>query len=425
MLESLNLGGNRLAELDVSGMTQLQTLNLPDNELEEWPAGVFQATRLRTLNLRNNRIETIPSRYEMYHHQALMAGTDVFDNLLLEDEFENLRTYLQNTGNGLGFTRAEIDRMIEGYHPDDSDGGDEPLGAHQRLGADAHPEIEPSHVQRDRWFTGVAEGSERYQAWEELRAAPDSADFFFTLSQLRNTLDFQRNPADVRARVWRVLDALYADPSLRTDVFARARAAQPRMTCGDGRILVFNDLETAVYEFNVRSSVTPAQEGVELFRLARGMNRLDAVESIAEEVIRARPRADAAEIRLAYRIGLAQRLELPNQPHGMIYATVANVTQAALDTAYDTIIESEAGDDFVRSLVQRTYWLDYLKRAYPAEFETLSDSLAEQTEALDARYPEGGAQYLSEYGTLGRKRADEETALAIELTVRERTRLGV
>jgi hypothetical protein len=245
------------------------------------------------------------------------------------------------------------------------------------------------------------------------------------LSQLRNTRDFQRNLADVTTRVWRVLDALYANRSLRSEVFARASAAQVRMTCGDGRILVFNDLETAVYEFNVRSSVTPAQEGSELFRLARRMSRLDAVERIAEEAIRGRPGADPAEIRLAYRIGLAQRLDLPSQPHGMIYTNIANVTPAALDTAYDSIIENESRDAFVQSLVERTYWVDYLRRTYAVEFRALADDIATQIDALDDSYPDAGAHYLSEYAKLGRKRDEQETALAIELTAKERTRLGL
>lgn len=419
MLENLNLNDNRLAELDVSGMSQLQALDLGDNILDEWPAGVFEAPRLRSLNLRNNQIETIPPEAFAARHQALMGHTDLHDNLLLEQEFEDLRVYLQRTGNGLGFTLADIDEMIQGYQPDDPESPDEPPHANQ------HPEIEPPQVQRDRWFTDVTEGSERYQAWDELRAEPDSADFFFTLSQLRNTRDFQRNRAGVTARVWRVLDAMYADRALRRDVFAKASAAQAGMTCGDGRILVFNDLETAVYEFNLLSSVTPAQEGAELFRLARRMSRLDAVERVAEEAIRGRPGADPAEIRLAYRIGLAQRLDLPSQPQGMIYTNVANVTPAALDTAYNRIIENEGRDAFVQSLIERTYWVDYLRRTYPAEFRTLADSMATQADALDDRYPDAGEEYLREYAELGRRRAERETALAIELTARERTRLGL
>lgn len=419
MLDSLNLNDNRLAELDVSGMSQLQALDLGDNILSEWPVGVFEAPRLRSLNLRNNRIEAIPLEAFTARHQALMAHTNLRDNLLLEHEFEDLRVYLQRTGNGLGFTLANIDEMIQGYQPDEPES---PNGAPH---ANQHPEIEPAQVQRDRWCAGLAEGSERQQAWDELRAEPDSADFFFTLSQLRNTRDFQRNPADVTARVWRVLDALYADRALRRDVFARASAAQAGMTCGDGRILVFNDLETAVYEFNVLSTVTPAQEGPQLFRLARRMSRLDAVESIAQEVIRARPGTDPAEVRLAYRIGLGQRLDLPSQPQGMIFTNIANVTQADLDAAYNTITEHESGDAFASSLVQRTYWVDYLKRTYPAEFSALADDIALQVDALDDRYPDAGEEYLREYAELGRKRAERETALGIELTARERTRLGL
>lgn len=412
MLENLNLSENTLGELDVSGMSQLETLNLRDNVLMEWPTGVFQAPRLRTLNLRNNRIETIPGEAFQPRHQPLMASTDLYDNLLLEQEFEDLRSHLRDTGNGLGFSLADINRMIEGYEVEASEGSDE------------HPEIETPQVQRDRWFVGVAEGAERHQVWDDLRAAPDGNDFFFTLAQLRNTTDFAHNRAAVTDRVWRVLDALHGNEPLRQEVFARATAAQDRMTCGDGRILAFNDLETTVYEFNVLNSLTRGQEGPELFRLARRMSRLDAVEAIAQSEIRRQPRSDAAEIRLAYRIGLAQRLGLPDQPQTMRYANLANVTPDDINTAYNTVTGNESTPAFDESLVRRTYWVDHLRRIYPGEFAALANTIAGRIDALDELYPEGGENYLREYAELGEERAAEERALAIRLSAQERMRLG-
>lgn len=417
-LEHLNLRDNSLLDFNATGFLRLQSLDLSGNLLVEWPAAVLDAPYLRTLNLRDNQIEMVPIDAFEPQHLALMAGTDLSDNLLLEHEFEELRGYLNRTGNGLGFTADEIDRLIEGYHSDNGEGFTESNGL------DEHPDIEPVQAQKDRWFTEVAADSEKHQVWDELKADEGSGDFFFTLSQLRETKDFSDDPRDLARRVWEVLEALHENPQLRRDIFARATAILPNVTCGDGRILLFNELETSVHEFNTLAHVVPGQEGSALFRLAREMIRLEAVEAFAQADIQSRPRIDPAEIRLAYRIGLAQRLQLPRQPARMLYGALAQVTPAQIDQAYASVIAEEGTPAFLEHLVQREYWMDYLKRQYAQEFAALAVELEQRVDALDARYPDGGADYLREYAELGTQNTAEQKALALRLTERERDKLG-
>ncbi|MNO10435.1 hypothetical protein D3C81_2343060 [compost metagenome] len=46
------------------------------------------------------------------------------------------------------------------------------------------------------------------------------------------------------------------------------------MTCGDGRILLFNELEVEVHEFNALKSIAPEHKGRELLKLSRELFRL-------------------------------------------------------------------------------------------------------------------------------------------------------
>lgn len=78
------------------------------------------------------------------------------------------------------------------------------------------------------------------------------------------------------------------------------------------------------FEFNALRAIDPADKGQVLLKLSRKLFRLAQVEAQAE-AHPAEPRHRSAEIRLAYRIGLAQRLELPTQPRSMLYNNLSRV----------------------------------------------------------------------------------------------------
>lgn len=182
---------------------------------------------------------------------------------------------------------------------------------------------------------------------------------------MRHTEDFLEAPAELTQRVWTVLEAISRNPAMRRDLFARATALVPDVTCGDGRILLFNTLETRVLEFDALRVAEVGQDGAQLLKFARSMIRLEAVEGIAQTTIERRPDIDPVEIRLALRIGLAQRLELPRQPTGMLFGELSEVSQADLDRAYATIVDSENTPDFEEKLVGLEYWCNYLKKNTP------------------------------------------------------------
>ncbi|NMZ09900.1 hypothetical protein HBO07_01255 [Pseudomonas proteolytica] len=419
-LEWLDLSENLLTEVELGGLARLNTLYLQHNLLDDWPMAVLELRHLRSLNLQDNWIENLPEAALALQYRQLLAGTSLSGNRLEQAACERLQVYLAQTGGGLGFSTEQLDAMIRSYQERDElaafDSPDYSLN---------HPDIETPQEQKARWFGGVAPYSSKHRLWQQLFAQEGSGDFFFTLSQLRNTEDFLETPADLTQRVWALLEAMDKKPSLRRDLFARATALMPEVTCGDGRILMFNELETRALEFDALTLAEKGQDGATLLKFARSMLRLEAVEEIAQATIESREDIDPAEIRLALRIGLAQRLELPRQPLSMLYSELSEVTTADLDSAFAAVLERERVSTFEERLVGLEYWLNYLKQKYAADFSALAQEVEQKAEALEERYPDNGSDYLRDYAALGTWSKEQRTALAIRLTRQERQALNL
>ncbi|MBD9586371.1 leucine-rich repeat domain-containing protein [Pseudomonas sp. PDM03] len=409
-LQWLSLGENYLSEFDMTGLDQLQGLDLRGNTLGDWPTGVLQAPELTTLDLRNNRISTIPQAAFAPQHANLMAGTNLFDNLLEPDEFIRLQGYLQETGRGLGFTDMDIDEQMAGFGDGESSESDE---------ADVHPEQESDAAQKERWFSGVAADSEKHAMWNAMMEQDTTHDFSYILSQLRHTRDFSVDRLGLTRRVWRVIASAFADERLRERLMGLAKALRYRATCGDGRILLFNELEVEVFEYEALKSIAPEHKGRELLKLSRRLFRLSQVEEVASTKIAAHPGIDEAEVRLAYRIGLAQRLDLPDQPKSMHFANMARVAAADLDQAYASIIAQEQTTLFNDQLIARKYWRDYLEEKYPAEFTRLQQQFQAKCTDLEDRYAEFNKAYFQELKALESDNLVDRKNLLSELTSRE------
>jgi Leucine-rich repeat (LRR) protein len=417
-LQWLDLSWNRLGSFDVADLEQLQGLDLRSNNLREWPQGVLQAPALTTLNLSRNQIAIIPPDAFLPEHATLMAGTDLSDNVNLEmEEVLRLQEYQRETGRGLGYTAQEIEQFLEGFGPEASEGG-------ETTDEEVHPDNETPQVQKARWFANVAADSEKHQMWDAVMERDTTHDFSYILSQLEYTRDFAADRLDLTQRVWRVLEAAYGDEALSERLMGTSRALRNRATCGDGRILLFNELEIEVYEFNALKDIAPEHKGRELLKLSRSLFRLSQVEEIAATRIRLMPSLDPAEVRLAYRIGLARRLELPNQPKGMLYEGLAKVTAADLDEAYTRIIAGEKTPEFIEQLTARKYWRDYLEEKYPAEFTRVQQGFQDKVSELEDKYPELNSAYLQEMDALDSVNKANRLQLLTTLSEREIAELG-
>lgn len=387
-LKWLDLSYNKLESFDVGFFERLVMLDLRNNNLTEWPQGVLNASALETLNLSGNDITTIPSQGLDGSHDALMSGTDLSDNYNLSlESLERLRVYRDTGDRGsiLGFSRSELDDWIadatgEGW----SDSASESVESDEIL-----PDVTPDTAQQAPWLANVPpdELATKNQIWNQLAAEPDNGAFFHLLSRLQDTREFSVANADLTRRVWTVIEAAASNTELRETVFA---SSNTHGTCVDGRILTFSGLESKVFTHNALLEIPVGRQGMKgaaLLKLSRRLFRLDKVDNLATKAA-ARTGHDEAEVRLGYRIGLTQGwgdgLDLPGQPKHMTYAS--GVTPGQLAEARIEVMSAEQGDGFFEELIQRDYWVDYLKEKYPDEFRKLDEAQEIEDESDDSAF---------------------------------------
>ncbi|WP_415760380.1 NEL-type E3 ubiquitin ligase domain-containing protein [Pseudomonas sp. LT1P18] len=419
-LESLDLANNWLEMLDITSLTELQTLDLHDNRLVSWPLGVLDLPSLRTLDLRDNMLESIPPELMTEEHRPLRASTNLAGNDNLDGAvLLMLRNHVEDGAAIMGWSVTDIEEALDEYDADDFDdlstSSDEEVDVSQVTGAAA----------RERWIDPSTAGAEELKRiWDGFEEIPGSGAFFNLLDRMEGTKDFTLGRADLTRRVHRVLKAADSDDALRETIFSMA---QSPLTCGDGRILLFSDIEVKVFEFETVKSTPLNQQDSVLYKLGRNLFRLGKIEKIANRDILKRQeqggRPDPAEVRLAYRIGLSDRLELPGQPKDMLYS--GNVSPLMLDAAYAEVIQAEQATDFMDELVGRKYWADHLKRKYPERFIALKESQVVLQSELEDRYPDINEAYLTELGTLEVTFKTQETQLLLELSGDERKQFSL
>ncbi|MGH8386871.1 MAG: NEL-type E3 ubiquitin ligase domain-containing protein [Pseudomonas sp.] len=369
----LDLSYNALDSFDVGGFERLETLDLSNNNLTDWPQGVLDAQRLRTLILSRNDITSIPALAFDSSHDVLLAGTDLSDNYNLSREsLERIRDYRQRTAldSVLGLSHSDLDEMID-ENGGDGDSDDSSVESDEVL-----PDVEPDSEQQAPWLANALpeELASKTQIWSQLAAEPDHAAFFHLLARLQDTQEFRVANADLTRRVWTVMEAAASNSELREILFA---SSNTHGTCVDGRILTFSGLESKVFTHNALLDMPVgrlALKGRALLKLSRQLFRLDKVDDWATNAAM-ESGEDEAEVRLGYRIGLtsgwSDGLELPGQPKHMTFSS--GVTSAQMAEARTAVINAEQGDAFFEDLIQRDYWVDYLKEKYPEVFNALDE----------------------------------------------------
>ncbi|CAJ0570522.1 unnamed protein product, partial [Mesorhabditis spiculigera] len=204
--------------------------------------------------------------------------------------------------------------------------------------------------------------------------------------------------ADLTAKVWRMLGAMYNDLDLRDKLFGMAAAPT---TCVDAGAQLFNAMGVEVLLSEAYSASRPDLVQLELLSLAIGKSRLDELGRIAHARVgelvalgRKFPQYDAeghqvqwrdaagnpvraideVEIHLAYVTHLRDRLELPWQSHSMRFLE-PDVTASMVEAAYLRVLALEQGDLLRDSIVQMEFWTAYLQRAKPEAFVGLNGKI--------------------------------------------------
>lgn len=127
--------------------------------------------------------------------------------------------------------------------------------------------------------------------------------------------------------------------------------------------------------------------------------------------------ADPLEVSLAFRVGLAQALELPGQPKHMNFALFANVTSDGLEVAQSQVRTAELSPAFLRFMTQLAFWKTHLKQQFPSAFQSATASFDTQQQTLFENSQNlTDAEYLKQMEALRAPRRQAITEVVERLT---------
>ncbi|EJN26060.1 hypothetical protein PMI35_03902 [Pseudomonas sp. GM78] len=374
-LRSLGLSDNNLgATVDVSKMINLKELLLRDTHATELPVGLQHVLDLDFVDLRGNNIVELPEwLFNLRQRNAL--SINLSGNPVSARSRARLGTFHSNTGIGMGLWQNET------------------VVVHDQRA-------------RDLWMPKPAEATyaRRNGVWLALKENPESKAFFELLAQLGSSADSRFVHENMTWRVWSVMEATRSDEALCRLLLKMAATAR----CADDAASLFSNIEVAVeIEKEVRLSANAHDKAARLLRLGRRLFRQDYLAKIAKERVEANPALDDVEVELAYCTGLADRLELIGQPRHMRFELVSGVNANDLDAAYNKVITAELSPELLTSLIERSFWSDFLRAHHGEKFSEMIApfQVREQTAS------ENEAKLGEDYGpTLDRIDADMKTA---------------
>lgn len=217
-LVSLDMSRNPLVRPPlVVHLTALRQLNLRDTGIRVCPVGVLDRPYLQLLDLRNNRIERIPEPVRLQSagtSRVLLTGNPISD----EDSLRWISQHRQQTGITVWMALPNRD-----------------------------------YAQPDAWLTGLSpeQGAARTQRWQQLSSIEGSERLFGTLEGVRRTADFRVNYPALQQRVWQMIDALDASPTLCQQVL---QGVEWTALNGDDPFVSFERLEARVAAFQTVGS---------------------------------------------------------------------------------------------------------------------------------------------------------------------------
>ncbi|HEK1009511.1 TPA: hypothetical protein SMP92_002792 [Pseudomonas putida] len=381
-LSYLNLSGNPLGRVfSVGAMPHLTELRLHDTQIDCLPYNILQCPRLHTLDVRDNRITALPVGF--LQGRLWAQG----------------RVWLE--GNSLSAEQAQALQAA--------------LPVSRPLELPQGPDVFP----RMRWLDAI---DPQYRddlgsLWALVESNEGSEPFFELVNGLAHTGDFrsQAGAADLATRLLEMLRAMESDDALRRELFTITRD----VTCQDSVALRFSDLEVHLRIWEAQhGAIADGQEQV-LLRLGRQLWRLEAVDRIALEDFLSRQVAgedpDEVEVVLAYRLALRSDLDLPVRITTMRFGYLADVGAVRVKHALERVLAAESSEQVARSLVERDFWQDHLKRTHKARFDELNEPYYAQVAALfdDHEQEEGVRMQRMAEVEVQRSRAEREAMLSI------------
>ncbi|MGU3306801.1 NEL-type E3 ubiquitin ligase domain-containing protein [Pseudomonas sp. M5A4_2d] len=419
-LRALWLHGNSLGITpDFSLITDMRSLSMRNAGIDTWPTGLGEQPLLDQVELSNNNITTIPASViappdeQLAQTARINNLTTVSGNPLTPDTLQQVRQYnqrleqagLASANNPNALVTTALNTRTARVHD---------AGAQQPL---------------LRWTQGLSEDqvSAKRAQWQVLRDNERAGPFFDILNRLEPA---GPGHADLQRRVWEVIDSISENTpeseNHRNELFDRA--GEPG--CCDRAAFAFSNLEVTTLIYRARTQATGQAQAAQLSNLSKGLFRLHEVDTFASQDIQRSEAivndptvsmadklphitrlAEEVEVRLAYRYGLKDRLQLPGQPQNVRFTNLAGVTPQMLDTAYEKIIKLDKSTQEYQALLSREFWQDYVTHKYRAQFDAQGEPYHQQLATLhESRL----AEALSE--TVYKAKADD---LQAQLAIKE------
>lgn len=382
-LRRLELNGNPVGLLPpLTSFPLLRRLSLRNTGLGNLPAELARHGNLELLDMRGNQIQTLPEALSMLPLR-LLGGLELHDNPLSDETLQRLQ-----------LARAAA-------------------GASERTQA-THLSIDASDA--TPWLSGftAAQREVRLARWNLLRQEDGASDLFQFIADLQDLREYHARPRDLQARVWHILEACEQHAEVRASLFEQA--SRPR-SCSDELLLTLSELEVGAMASRAASASSGLQRERALVMLGRSLSRLDKVNAIAARHIAHYYSDDPVEVYLAYRVKLAESLDLPAQPEHMAYESVSGVSHKDLESARSEVLREETPQSLAQALADRSFWQDYLSSHQSARFSRMNepfqqrlDTLLEQSEALSDH------DYLMQTEQISAEREAAQRQLFLELS---------
>lgn len=330
----LNLSHNPLQRsFSVAGMRNLNALMLSNAQLTQVPDGVMDASRLHTLDLSENSIRALP--YAFYRSNLwLTRRVRLFGNPLLQVQ----DTWHEVVSNQVPVQLRWLDLV--------------PVEQRDRMG----------------------------DIWSKLEGKERSREFFHLLERLTTSADFNHSFLSryLALRVQRMLMYMSERPALQAELYAHAQTEH----CQDNATLRFSDLEVRVKVWKALHESKSADRERALLCLGAQCWRLDALDTVAGLHAAREGRAEESlEFALAYRLELADILDLPIEHDEMLNPGVANLSAWDLAGAINLVRSAQARDALVDYLATQRFWQEYLAEKFTAHLR-VPQFMHDELEAL-------------------------------------------
>ncbi|MDD1012158.1 NEL-type E3 ubiquitin ligase domain-containing protein [Pseudomonas rubra] len=366
-LRRLNLSNNPLGLTpDVSRMLALEELDLSSSltPLTQWPNGVEHLPRIHCIDLRRTLLSEVP------------VGAGALRGLRIHSAHISMPSYAR-------FVMERQRAHLPIQPPDTESDSDSQTSSDD---SEEHP-ITPEANWQTRAIALLAgmSASEHQQASELINGThPSRVEFFSLLLRLSNSRQARDIGTTMQKRLHAVIRGALST-QLRQALYETAGEA---VTCTDRDALVFSKLETLVEADQALQSHTDETATAALLALGTSHWRAHRLaEYVASNVTAWRQQGhgiEYSELELFFRIALAKRLGLRNQPVTQVYTGYTTwVTTAMLDAGEAAVLADQA--HLLPGYLQaQPYWQRYLRYAHAPRLTVIHRWRERVGEYLDA-----------------------------------------